>query len=128
MRRTSRWILGTAIGTAAGLFLAVLAAHAYQLYWLRGAEAAVSEAADALARGESVSALEVSSLVDRPALSRALRSGYELAGFDVIGFGFRAYEIKLRVTNGDQYNFDAIHDEGAWHLDCCVRHAASDLP
>ena len=88
----------------------------YTEYWMKGAEGAVTAAADAIAHGRSVPGLDV-----EPSVAAALRGGYEVVGFDNIGLGFRAYEVKVRVRDGDQYNFDAIHHDGGWRLSCCTR-------
>jgi len=39
-----------------------------------------------------------------------------------------AYEVKLRVANGDQYDFDAIHDGERWQLACCGHRKGSEIP
>ena len=128
MTRTARWVIGIATGATLALAVVLLAGYAYQNYWLRGAENAVVAAAEALARGNAVPRLQFHDIADRAAISQALASGYRVAGFDNIGLGFRAYEVKLRVASGDQYNFDAYHLEGAWHVSCCTHWTPSELP
>src|SRR5262245_29231595 len=99
----------------------------YTRYWVKGAEAAVTAAAGAIADGRSVPGLDVD---PRKAaqVAAALRGGYRVVGLDNIGLGFRAYEVKVRVRDGDQYNFDAIHQDGSWRLSCCTRFPAADRP
>ena len=117
--------LAASVGSLAFVWLAV---HAYQEWWVRGAEREVRAAADALAGGVVVPGLELESYSDAAALASAFGSGFRVVGFDNIGLGFRAYEVTARVANGDLYNFDAIYLDGAWHLSCCVERSRSELP
>lgn len=98
----------------------------YSWYWTRCAEAAVAQAAAAIASGLTLPGLEVEPL-DLAGITAALRTGYEVVGLDNIGLGFRAYEVKIRVRNGDQYNFDAHHESDGWKVACCNRFRSAAL-
>lgn len=117
-----------AVIVVAGVVLAAFAALAgYTSYWEKGAENAVAGAAHAIAEGRTLPGLDVEPEV-AATVAAALRGGYDVVGFDNIGFGFRAYEVKVRVRGGDQYNFDAIHGENGWGVSCCHHFRAADLP
>lgn len=122
-----------AVAWSVGILLALLVVlcgggSAYEEYWLRGAKQEVVRAAEALARGEAAPRLRLHEFVNAPDLTRAFGSGFSVSGVDNIGLGFRAYEIKLRVANGDQYNFDAYYLDGAWQLSCCTKWSPRELP
>jgi len=104
--------------------LLLIVGGGYQAYWVHGAKRAVTTAADALVKGETVPDL---ALNGDSAIAQELARGYRVTGYDNIGFGFRAYEVMVRVASGDQYNFVAIHDNGRWQLSCCGRHPRDTL-
>jgi hypothetical protein len=123
-RKALAWSFGIPVALLAVLGVT---ASVYQEYWLRGAERAVVAAAQGLARGEEVQRLKLAEFVQGPDLAHAFGSGFQVSGFDNIGVGFRAYEVKLRVANGDQYNFDAYYLDGAWQLSCCTKWSEPEL-
>jgi hypothetical protein len=122
--RKLAWSLGVPTALVAAVWIA---GSLYREYWLRGAQRAVVSAAQALARGEEVPRLKLHEFAHAPDLAGAFGSGFRVSGFDNIGLGFRAYEVKLRVANGDQYDFDAYYLDGAWQLSCCTKWSQSEL-
>jgi hypothetical protein len=127
MRRITKWLITIPSAIILIPVVLLIVAATYQAYQVHQAEGAVATAATGLAHGNLVSGLTLQSSVDRSDLSRAFASGYTIAGFDNIGLSFNAYEIKVRVANGDQYNFDAYESGGEWHLSCCTRWSAAEL-
>jgi hypothetical protein len=101
---------------------------AHQEYWIRGARRAVTLAVSEIAAGGDPPNVHFAEFVDRQAMSSAFAGGFEILAFDNIPFGFRDYEVKIRVANGDFYNFDAFHRQGAWQLDCCAHWDATEVP
>jgi len=128
MARGSKQALRFLVGGALLLVVVWASSFAYQEYWIRGANRAVVAAANQIAVGDDPPNVHFAEIVDRHAMSEALASGFTIAGFDSIAFSLRDYEVKVRTTDGDQYNFDAFQREGTWHLECCGHWKAADLP
>ena len=84
-------------------------------------------AATALSRGDLLPQLRLRQSVPRSGLSQAFATGREVVGYDSIGLAVNAYEIQLRVANGDLYVFDAFKLHGEWTLDCCNHATAEEL-
>ncbi len=101
--------------------------QAWDGYWAPRAEEAVAAASKALARGDVPGNVLVYASVDRPALSKALASGFHVSGHDAIGLSLNGYEIKVRVPGDGQYNFDASRINGSWELACCSHWSEEDI-
>ncbi len=123
-----RWVFRISIALVLLLSVLWVGGRLYSDYWMREAGEAVDSAVAAIADGETPANVGFDKSFDVTELSEALSAGSRIVGFDNIPFGFRDYEVMIRVSNGDQYNFDAFHRNGAWALTCCNHWEAAELP
>ncbi len=91
------------------------------------ARRAVAAAVDHLVHGEVVPQLHLRPSVSQAELSQAFSAGYTVVRHDPIGMFLNAYEVMVRASGGDQYNFDAYKLHGEWQLDCCTHVSAEEL-
>ena len=127
MRRILKWavvILSVVVLLALSLPVGL---YAWDAYHIAQAKRAVAAGARALAQGDPVPQLRLRLSLSRADLAQAFAAGYEVVGHDTIGLALNAYEIKVRVANGDQYNFDAVKVDGEWRLNCCGHWTAQEL-
>ena len=127
MRQTIKWAV---VVISIGLLLVVslpVGLYAWDAYHIAQAKRAVAAGARALAHGDPVPWLRLRLSVSRADLGHAFAAGYEVIGHDTIGLALNAYEVKVRVANGDQYNFEAVKVDGEWTLHCCGHSTAEEL-
>jgi hypothetical protein len=105
----------------------MVCAKTYQHYWLNAAEQEVMRAANSISKGSPIDSVVISQGDTKQDLFAAFGAGYKVVGWENDGFGLREFQIKVRVANGDQYNFDIQYVNDGWRVSCCDRYRAIEL-